>query len=307
MPNRTSPPPLGSALPPVVWAGDALRRFWTIPTRIEGDELLDETDQDLAELAASLRDVRRVNLFFGGLGTVRTNLPRLLAATSPERPVTILDLATGSGDIPINVVRWAQDQGREVDITATDFSADILTVAARRVARYPNIRLLQCDARDVPFPDASFDLVLCSLALHHFLPLDAVRVLSEMDRLSRVGFLVNDLARSRPGYFGAWLVGRLATRNRITRHDAPLSALRAYTPAELREMLGQAGVKDVEVRRSPWFRMAAIQVKSSGKRCVLRGSDDEMLSLRAQNDKGTRPQDDQKGVGAPQDLAVTRS
>lgn len=261
MPHRTSPPSPGSALPPVAWAGDALRRFWAIPTRTEGDELLDETEQDLAELAASLRDVRRINLLFGGLGTVRTNLPRLLAATSPERPVTILDLATGSADIPINVVRWARDQGREVEITATDFSEDILKVAARRVASYPNIHLLQCDAREVPFPDASFDIVLCSLALHHFPPEDAVRVLAEMDRLSRVGFLVNDLARSRPGYIGAWLVGRLATRNRITRHDAPLSALRAYTPVELRALLERAGVKDVVVRRSPWFRMAAIQLK----------------------------------------------
>jgi ubiquinone/menaquinone biosynthesis C-methylase UbiE len=246
---------------PFTWAGDMLRRFWSIPNRTEGDELLDESGQDLAELAASLRDVRRVNMFFGGLGTVRRNLPRLLAATSPERPVTILDLATGSADIPINVVRWARDQGREVEITATDFSTDILTVAARRVARYPNIHLLQCDAREVPFPDDSFDIVLCSLALHHFSPADAVRVLAEMDRLGRVGFIVNDLARSRPGYIGASLVGRLATRNRITRHDAPLSALRAYTPGELRAMLHEVGVQDVVVHRSPWFRMAAVQLK----------------------------------------------
>lgn len=285
----------------------AVHRFWSIPDRTEGDELLDETDQDLPELAASLRDVRRVNLFFGGLSTVRRSLPQLLAATSPERPVTILDLATGSADIPINVVRWARELGREVEIIASDFSPDILMVAARRVARYPNIRLLQCDAREVPFPDASFDIVLCSLALHHFRPADAVRVLAEMDRLSRVGFLVNDLARSRPGYIGAWLVGRLATRNRITRHDAPLSALRAYTPDELRRMLMQAGVKDVEVRTSPWFRMAAVQLKSGGDMWEPRGSDDEILRLRAQNDKGTRAQNDKEGVDTPQDHAVTRS
>ena len=206
---------------------------------------------------------------------VRTNLPRLLAETSPERPVTILDLATGSADIPVNVVRWARDQGRDVEITATDFSPDILKVAARRVAGYPNIHLLQCDAREVPFPDASFDIVLCSLALHPFPPAGAVRVLAGMDRLGRVGFRVNDLARSRPGYIGAWLVGRLATRNRITRHDAPLSALRAYTPDELRALLDRAGVKDVEVRRSPWFRMAATQIKpdSNSKEAPLRSAE----------------------------------
>jgi SAM-dependent methyltransferase len=259
--NRTSPPRAGRTLPPVPGAWSAVRTFWSMPSRTEGDELLDEAGHDPAELAASLHDVRRINLLFGGLSTVRSQLPRLLAATSLERPVTILDLATGSADIPCHVIRWARDQGREVEITATDFSADILAIAARRVAAYPNIQLLRCDAREVPFADASFDIVLCSLALHHFPPPDAVRVLAEMDRVSRVGFIVNDLARGRPGYIGARLVARLATRNRITRHDAPLSALRAYTPAELRTLLDAAGVTDVEIRRCRWFRMAATQIK----------------------------------------------
>ena len=248
-----------SALP-VVSVLSVVRKMLAIPSRIEGDELLDEAGHDPAELAASLRDVRRVNQLFGGLRTVRTQLPRLLAVTSPEQPVTFIDLATGSADIPINVVRWARQQGREVEIIASDSSADILAIAARRVAACPNIHLLRCDARDVPFADASFDIVLCSLALHHFSPPDAVRVLGEMERLSRVGFIVNDLARSRPGYIGAWLVGRLATRNRITRHDAPLSALRAYTPDELRALLTKAGVAHAEVRRSPWFRMSATKI-----------------------------------------------
>ena len=271
MPNGSSPPAIGRpSLQPDRWARAAVERLWFLPVRTEGDELLDEAGHDLAELAASLRDVRRVNQLFGGLGAVRSNLPRLLAATPTGWPVTILDLATGSADIPINVVRWARQEGHEVEITATDFSADILTIAARRVVAYPNIRLLRCDARELPFADASFDLVLCSLALHHFAPPDAVKVLAEMERVSRVGFLVNDLARSRPGYLGAWLVGRLATRNRITRHDAPLSARRAYTPQEVRWLLDSAGVQDAEVRHCPWFRMVATRIKpepgSSGGR-----------------------------------------
>ena len=258
--NRTSPLRPGRTAPMASRVRSAIHQFWSLPNRVDGDELLDELGHDPAELASSLRDVRGVNQFFGGLRTVRTALPRLLAATSPERPVTILDLATGSADIPVNVVRWARRQGRTVDITASDYSPDILAIAARRVTGYPNIHLLQCDARDVPFADASFDIVLCSLALHHFAPPDAVRVLAEMNRVSRVGFIVNDLARSRPGYIGAWLVGRLGTRNRITRHDAPLSALRAYTPDELETLFDMAGVTDVEIRSSPWFRMSATKI-----------------------------------------------
>ncbi len=261
MPNRMRPPRTRQTLPPVDWARAVWTRFWSIPNRAEGDELLDETGHDPTELAASLRDVRRINQLFGGLSTVRVHLPRLLAATPTGRPVTVLDLATGSADIPRNVVRWARQRDRTVEIMASDFSADILAIAARRVAGSPNIYLLRCDARDLPFADASFDIVLCSLALHHFPAADAARVLAEMDRVSRVGFIVNDLARSRPGYFGARLVARFATRNRVTRHDAPLSALRAYTPEELRMLMDVAGIEDVDITRHRWFRMAATKLK----------------------------------------------
>jgi len=77
--------------------------------------------------------------------------------------------------------------------------------------------------------------------------------------LARHGFVLNDLARSWHGYAGAWLSSRLATRNRMTRHDAPLSVLRAYTPAELRNLLVRAGIHGAVVRRRPLFRMTAVK------------------------------------------------
>jgi ubiquinone/menaquinone biosynthesis C-methylase UbiE len=111
----------------------------------------------------------------------------------------------------------------------------------------------------LPFADNAFDMVTCSLALHHFSRADAVLVLREMDRVGRTGFVVNDLRRGRVAYGASWAASRLTTRNRLTRHDAPLSVRRAYTPAELRTLLDEAGVQHAEVTTLPWFRMAAIK------------------------------------------------
>ena len=83
-------------------------------------------------------------------------------------------------------------------------------------------------------------------------------VLREMQRLARVGFIVNDIRRSAPGYVAAWAASRLATRNRLTRHDMPLSVRRAYTPRELRALLQEAGVPGAKVTSHPLFRMAAV-------------------------------------------------
>jgi len=226
--------------------------------RSDATELLDEAAHDPAELAANLRDIRRVNRLLGGTSTVLRHLPRLLDGVPAERTITILDLATGSADIPLAIARWAKRRGTPVSIVASDISDEILAIAREHIAGHPEITIARYDARAVPLPDNTFDIVLCSLSLHHLGPDDAVAVLREMDRLARVGFILNDLRRSRPGYVAAWLAARLTTRNRLTRNDAPLSVRRAYTPRELRELLRRAGIERAVISRHLWFRMAAV-------------------------------------------------
>lgn len=227
-------------------------------TRTGAAELMDAPGLDPVELAANFRDIRRVNALFGGTRVVLRHLPALLAGIPSERPVTVLDLATGSADIPLTILRWAAKRGRTLEITASDVSDEMLAIADAHLRGEPGIALAQHDARAVPLPAGAFDLVLCSLALHHFAPAEAMLVLAEMRRLARLGAIVNDLARSRTGYAAAWLAAQITTRNRLTRHDAPLSVKRAYTPDELRELLRQAGIDHARVTTHPMFRMAAV-------------------------------------------------
>lgn len=228
--------------------------------RSDRPELLDGAIPDRSELEQNLRDIRRVNRLLGGTSTVLRHLPRLLETTTkPARPISLLDLATGSADIPLAVARWARSNNIAIRIVASDSSEEILGVARNHIAGTPEISLAVYDARDVPLPDKEFDVVLCSLSLHHFPPDEAVRVLREMDRLARTGFILNDLRRGRMGYAAAWVAARLTTRNRLTRHDAPLSVRRAYTPEELGDLLHQAGIDNAAVSTHPWFRMAAVK------------------------------------------------
>ena len=235
------------------------RRFVPLLTRSEETELMDETQLDPAELAANLRDIRRVNHLLGGTATTLRHLPALIATVPAAEPVTILDLGTGSGDIPVAIVEWARKERRSVSVVASDASAQILDIAQTCVAPYPEITLAQYDARNVPLPDNSVSIVLCSLSLHHFPPEEAVQALREMERLASAGFILNDLRRSRLGYASAWVASRLTTRNRLTRNDAPLSVLRAYTPPELTDLLQHAGIGNAAVSTHRWFRMAAVR------------------------------------------------
>jgi ubiquinone/menaquinone biosynthesis C-methylase UbiE len=220
--------------------------------------MLDEAAHDPEELAANFRDIRRVNQLLGGTSTILRHLPPLLDAVPEDRPATVLDLATGCGDIPIAISRWAKRSGVRVNILASDVSDDILALACQEIGDNADISLARHDAREVPLPDKQFDIVLCSLSLHHLSPDDAVQVLREMDRLARVGFILNDLRRSRAGYAAAWIAARLTTRNRLTRNDAPLSVRRAYTPDELQHLLHRAGINHATIATHSWFRMAAV-------------------------------------------------
>ncbi|CAN5715586.1 hypothetical protein BH23CHL3_BH23CHL3_05860 [soil metagenome] len=237
----------------------ASRQLFLPLPRSDEEELLDDASQDPRELAENLRDIRRVNQLLGGTSTVLRHLPRMIANIPDEQPITVLDLATGSGDIPLAITRWARRRHFSMTIVASDCSEDILAVAQKQIADTPSITLARHDARAVPLPDKEFDIVLCSLSLHHFAPDDAVHVLREMDRLARVGFILNDLYRSRLGYAAAWIAARLTTRNRLTRNDAPLSVRRAYTPRELDELLRRAGINDATISTHLWFRMAAVK------------------------------------------------
>ena len=239
---------------------DGIRRTLVAPMpRSDEPELMDGALPDAAELAENFRDIQRVNHLLGGTATILRHLPRLLDSVPAGRPATILDLATGSADIPLAIVRWARRRGRAVTVVASDYSDDILALARVAVAEDPDITVARYDARDVPLPDGAFDIVLCSLSLHHLDPEDAVRVLREMDRLATSGFILNDLRRGRLGFVAAWVAARLTTRNRLTRNDAPLSVQRAYTVTELHDLLRRAEVRGAKISRHRWFRMAAVR------------------------------------------------
>lgn len=232
-----------------------------LSTRSERSELLDQLSHSVSaeELAGNLRDIRRANRYFGGTRAVVNTLRPVLRRLAESRPgaVTLLDLATGSADIPSVLMACAGRDGLHLTIVATDLQPEILA-GARAVQRSGLISLEQADARALPYSDNAFDIVTLALALHHFDPEAAAQVLREMKRVGRHALLVSDLARSLPGYAGAWLFGHLLTRNRLTRHDAPLSVKRAYTPAEALAMARAAGWRKPRVRNATLFRYVLI-------------------------------------------------
>ncbi len=216
-------------------------------------ELLDAPVEDPAVYEESLGQVAAVNRWLGGEGALLRALARLLPAEAPAR---ILDVGTGSAELPLRIAGWARRHGRSLRIVAADIHPRALALAHRRTAAAPSIEVAAADARALPFGDGAFDVAIHVLALHHFGEADQLRVLREMRRVSRRAVLVSELERSWPNYLGARLLAATLWRaNPLTRHDAPLSVLRAFTPPELLDAARLAGLPEPRVRRHFYQRL----------------------------------------------------
>ena len=212
-------------------------------------ELLDGPLDDPAALEGSLRDLARVNRFLGGAALSGRALEALAGRLADHGAgITLLDIGTGGADIPLALLRDWQRRARHLRVTAVDERDEVIQ-AAKVVT--PSLRdeagltLEVADGRRLPYPDRSFDIAHCSLVLHHLDERNAVSLLREMARIARRGVIVNDLARGRVPWLGAWLLARVFTRNRYTRHDGPLSVRRAYSIQEARALLAVAGLRPV--------------------------------------------------------------
>jgi ubiquinone/menaquinone biosynthesis C-methylase UbiE len=228
------------------------------PSRRDADELIDSPDVTSADFEQSFRDIRRINRFLGGVSIIRRELDRQI---KPSESASLLDLGTGTADIPLAMIKRFRAHSGNLSATGLDANQKIIEIARLQTSAETRLKLLVGNAASLPFADGAFDFVTCSLTLHHFSDALSITALREMVRVSRRAVIVNDLKR---GYLPAaliWIVTRLALMHRLTKHDGPLSVMRSRTVPEYRELGSKAGFPGAQIRSYPFWRVALVLVK----------------------------------------------
>ena len=207
-------------------------------------ELMDDPALDPAEHRAALAGLARINRLSRSAGILWPDVRDLAARLG--RPVRLLDVATGSGDVPLALLKRAGANGVALAVRACDISPTAIAAAA------PEVNAFTHDVLRDPLP-GGFDVATCSLFLHHLSDDDAVTLFGRMEAAAPL-VLVNDLARSRLGFAAAWAGCRVLTRSRVVRFDGPASVRSAYTPAEALALAERAGLRGATVARRWPFR-----------------------------------------------------
>jgi 2-polyprenyl-3-methyl-5-hydroxy-6-metoxy-1,4-benzoquinol methylase len=216
-------------------------------------EFMDAPDFSGDLLAESFAFIRLVNLLGGGQHAVRQGLKTLLRSRHHGRPLKVLDVGCGVGDIGLGLVNWGRAHGLPIHYLGLEQNERILDLA-RRSNHDADIRFRQgsLTADDVP----AADVIIASMVFHHFDDEAIVTTLRHLHARARLGLIVNDLERSLPAYLAAWLVTR-PLRHPAAQSDALLSVRKGFRPAELETLIARAGLNGT-VRPALGFRVLAV-------------------------------------------------
>ncbi len=226
--------------------GRGISIFSSLKTRRREEEWMDGEGVDEKELVDALKFIRQINSVLGYTRTTLAHLEEFSGNWKAGERITILDVATGSADIPAAILEWARGKGFDVRIVGIDRHERTAAIAARE-GDSQRLRIVRADALRLPFAEGSFDYCLTAMFLHHLDDEAIVRSLSEMNRVARRGVIVADLLRDRRAL--AWIKLFTLFSSPMVKHDAAVSVGQAFREGEVKKLGERAGLGFAKYRR----------------------------------------------------------
>ncbi len=211
-------------------------------------ELMDDPALDPAQHQKALEGLKRVNRLSRSDAIFWPAIRELLRDQPPDRPLKVLDIACGGGDVTREIARRARRSKLPIQIDGCDinpFAVEYSTAGSERQKALP-VHFFSLDVISDDLPQG-YDVLMCSLFLHHQSREDAKRLLRRMADAAGRLVLVNDLRRTRLGYVLAEVACRLLTRSQVVHHDGPLSVRAAFTSEEVLDLAKEAGLTNAAV------------------------------------------------------------
>ena len=217
-------------------------------------EYIDTGNYTAEEYEDCIGELQFVNRWMGDAHSLKVTLLREVEEQG-LKSFSMLDVGAGSGELLRVAATWARQTKRHLRGVGLELNESMAESINEESDRFDEISSVRGDALKLPFADAQFDYVICSLFTHHFVDEQVVRIFQEMSRVARRRIFVIDLHRHPIAYLLYTTLGKLVLHNRLIRHDGALSILRGFKTDELLELAQRAGLRDVWVERHFPYRL----------------------------------------------------
>ena len=215
--------------------------------RTNQSEIMDDFDMKGEVLRDALDKIAKINQLLGGNKLTLEGVKNILKQNPNQEKITIVDVGCGNGDMLRTLADYAGNNGIKLELIGIDANQFTIDYAQKLSSQYPNISYQCEDIFDKAFENLHYDIVLCTLTLHHFKEDEIIKLLNVFKTNAKLGIVINDLQRSNISYRlfqGLCFAFRL---NDMSREDGLVSILRGFKKPELEQFSKKLQFKNYSI------------------------------------------------------------
>ena len=213
-------------------------------------EIMDDFTMEGILIRDTLDKIEIINRFLGGNTVTIKGLKNLIKNQSKNKTITIVDLGCGNGDILRDVAKFGRKNNYSFKLIGIDANLAAINYAKELSKEYSELSFKTIDILSEDFKKESYDIVLCTLFLHHFKNEELISFLKTTIEKATIGVVVNDLHRHKLAYYLFKLIG-FFIKNKMVRQDGLTSVLRAFKREDLENI-----AKEIKVHFSIQWKWA---------------------------------------------------
>ena len=222
--------------------------------RTSNPEIMDDFAMEGETLKDALDKISKINRMLGGNKLTMDGVKALLKNSNKSEEITIVDVGCGNGDMLRSLADYAKKNKIKFKLIGIDANSFTVNYATKLSSNYLNINFINQDIFDKSFSDLKYDIVLCTLTLHHFNKDEILKLLKVFNDNSSIGIVINDLQRSAVAYRLFQILCSIFRLNKMTREDGLTSILRGFKKQELVEFSEKLNFKKYKINWRWAFR-----------------------------------------------------
>lgn len=217
-------------------------------------ELMDDSEITEELLTGALKDISKINKRLGGNKITLQAIEKLFARFPDKKKWSIIDIGCGDGEMLRIVADYFAKLDIELGLYGLDLSERSITMATSLSSDYENISYFTTDVLGLSAKEARYDIILCTLTLHHIKEGDILEFLRKFMELASFGIIINDLQRSLLSYRLFKLISRIFIRSPIAKYDGLVSIASAFKRKDFERYSQELGLKNYKITWKWAFR-----------------------------------------------------